>query len=154
MGLREVGFYLRGRVNSGIARALNARRAVSPLVPVAEVDDVIRGDDDTNAIRGESGDDRIEGRGGDDILIGACALVEDHFFLEPPCEDDGSDTLDGGTGTDRCLEGESNTSCELTTLMRAQARRSALIDAYAVGRYRPATSMWLPLRIVVEGRYR
>ena len=117
-------------------------------------DDVIRGDDDTNAIRGESGDDRIEGRGGDDILIGACALVEGHFFLEPPCEDDGSDTLDGGTGTDRCLEGESNTSCELTTLMRAQARRSALMDAYAVGRYRPATSMWLPLRIVVEGRYR
>ena len=45
MGLREVGFYLRGRVNSGIARALNARRATAPLVPVAQVDDVIRGDD-------------------------------------------------------------------------------------------------------------
>jgi hypothetical protein len=45
MGLREVGFYLRGRVNSGLARALNARRATGPLVPVAGVDDVIHGDD-------------------------------------------------------------------------------------------------------------
>lgn len=33
MSLREVGFYLRGRVNSGVARLLNARRAaaVAPL---------------------------------------------------------------------------------------------------------------------------
>jgi aminopeptidase YwaD len=44
MGLREVGFYLRGRINSGLARALNARRATVPLAPVASVEDVIRGD--------------------------------------------------------------------------------------------------------------
>ena len=45
MGFREVGFYLRGRINSGLARALNARRATAPLTPVADVDDVIRGAD-------------------------------------------------------------------------------------------------------------
>ena len=45
MSLRDVGFYLRGRLNSRIARALNARRARTPLTPVATVDDVIRGDD-------------------------------------------------------------------------------------------------------------
>ncbi len=45
MGLREVGFYLRGRLNSGIARALNARRAAPPPTPVATVDDVLAGDD-------------------------------------------------------------------------------------------------------------
>jgi len=45
MGLRELGFYVRGRLNSGIARALNARRATVPLAPVASVDDVIRGED-------------------------------------------------------------------------------------------------------------
>jgi hypothetical protein len=42
VGLREVGFYVRGRINSGIARALNARRATAPLAPVATVEDVIR----------------------------------------------------------------------------------------------------------------
>ena len=44
MGLRELGFYLRGRLNSGISRALNGRRAPSRVTPVATVDDVIRGD--------------------------------------------------------------------------------------------------------------
>jgi Ca2+-binding RTX toxin-like protein len=95
-------------------------------------DDVIRGDDGPNALRGEFGDDTIEGRGGDDILIGACALVEGHFFLEPPCEDDGNDTLDGGDGTDRCLEGETNTSCEsLTSAVRSLARASGPLTTYA-----------------------
>jgi hypothetical protein len=45
VGLRDVGFYLRGRLNSRIARALNARRASAPATPVAAIDDVIRGDD-------------------------------------------------------------------------------------------------------------
>ena len=45
MDLREVGFYVRGRINSGLARALNARRAAVPPSPVATVGDVIRGDD-------------------------------------------------------------------------------------------------------------
>lgn len=78
-------------------------------------DDVLKGDDGPNALRGDFGDDTIEGRGGDDILIGACAEVEGHFLLESPCEDDGDDTLDGGEGTDRCLEGETVTSCEMTS---------------------------------------
>ncbi len=44
MGLREVGFYLRGRLNSGLSRALNRRRAGGPLTPVAGVDEVVRGE--------------------------------------------------------------------------------------------------------------
>lgn len=34
MSLRDVGFYLRGRVNQGVARLLNARRA-APVVPLS-----------------------------------------------------------------------------------------------------------------------
>ena len=44
MGLRELGFYLRGRLNSGLSRALNARRAAVPFTQVTGVDEVIRGD--------------------------------------------------------------------------------------------------------------
>jgi hypothetical protein len=44
MGLGNLGFYLRGRVNRTISRALNARRAATPLVPAASVDDVLRGE--------------------------------------------------------------------------------------------------------------
>ncbi|MBI2543990.1 MAG: M28 family peptidase [Candidatus Rokubacteria bacterium] len=40
MGLREVGFYLRGRVNNGVARLLNARRA-APVVPLS-LEDLLR----------------------------------------------------------------------------------------------------------------
>lgn len=50
MGLRDVGFYLRGRINSRIARALNARRARTPLTPVASVEDVIRAADSPLAL--------------------------------------------------------------------------------------------------------
>jgi hypothetical protein len=50
MGLREVGFYVRGRINSGIARALNARRAAAPPTPVAPVDEVIHGPDNPLAL--------------------------------------------------------------------------------------------------------
>jgi hypothetical protein len=50
VGLREVGFYLRGRLNSHIARALNRRRASVPLRPVARVEDVISGPDDPVAL--------------------------------------------------------------------------------------------------------
>jgi aminopeptidase YwaD len=45
MGLREVGFFLRGRINSGLARALNKRRGGPPPAPVATIEDVIRGED-------------------------------------------------------------------------------------------------------------
>jgi aminopeptidase YwaD len=44
VGLRELGFYLRGRLNSGLSRALNARRSTVPPTPVASVDEVVRGE--------------------------------------------------------------------------------------------------------------
>jgi hypothetical protein len=50
VGLREVGFYLRGRLNSRLARALNRRRGAAPPAPVATVDDVIRGEDTPRAL--------------------------------------------------------------------------------------------------------
>jgi hypothetical protein len=42
MPLRDVAFYVRGRVNRTMARALNRRRGV-PLMPVASVEDVVHG---------------------------------------------------------------------------------------------------------------
>jgi hypothetical protein len=44
MRLHDLGFFLRGRINRGLARALNARRARAPLRPVARVDEVVRGE--------------------------------------------------------------------------------------------------------------
>jgi hypothetical protein len=44
MRLHDLAFYVRGRLNSGLTRALNARRARSPLRPVASVDEVVRGE--------------------------------------------------------------------------------------------------------------
>ena len=44
MPLRDLGFYLRGRINSTLTRAINARRARTPLRPVARVDEVVRGE--------------------------------------------------------------------------------------------------------------
>jgi Peptidase family M28 len=41
MGLREVGFYVRGRVNSGLSRLINGRARPHGIVP-PPVDDVIR----------------------------------------------------------------------------------------------------------------
>jgi Zn-dependent M28 family amino/carboxypeptidase len=40
--LRDIGFYLRGRINSGLARALN-RRSVASVTPIAPVADVLDG---------------------------------------------------------------------------------------------------------------
>jgi hypothetical protein len=45
MALRDLGFYVRGRINKGLARAVNRRRAAPPPQPVATVDDVLRGPD-------------------------------------------------------------------------------------------------------------
>ncbi|HSE93217.1 MAG TPA: M28 family peptidase, partial [Methylomirabilota bacterium] len=49
MSLRDVGFYVRGRVSSGVARALNRRRAVTlpPPVPLTEV---LRGPGSSSAL--------------------------------------------------------------------------------------------------------
>ena len=44
MGIGDLGFYLRGRVNRTISRMLNVRRSAAPLVPAAPVDDVLRGE--------------------------------------------------------------------------------------------------------------
>jgi hypothetical protein len=44
MSLKDFGFYLRGRLNSGLSRAFNARRATAPLVPAASIDAVVRGE--------------------------------------------------------------------------------------------------------------
>jgi hypothetical protein len=43
MTLRDLGFFLRGRLNSGVSRALNARRPAPPLRP-APLDDALRAD--------------------------------------------------------------------------------------------------------------
>ena len=45
MRWRDLGFYLRGRINRGLARAINARRASVPLAPVATVEQVLAGED-------------------------------------------------------------------------------------------------------------
>ena len=43
MSLRDVGFFVRGRINSGVGRVLGARRAVEPLIP-APLDAALRAD--------------------------------------------------------------------------------------------------------------
>ena len=45
MSLRDVGFYVRGRINSGLTRALNRRRGGAPLPPVTLADAVAHGDE-------------------------------------------------------------------------------------------------------------
>ena len=64
MGLRELGFFLRGRINSGLVRLVNRRRPGPPPMPVATVDDVIRGDDTplglTRLLEGRTNADREE----------------------------------------------------------------------------------------------
>lgn len=40
MTLRDLGFYVRGRINSGISRAINRRRAGAPLAPAVPLADV------------------------------------------------------------------------------------------------------------------
>jgi aminopeptidase YwaD len=42
-GMGDLKFYLRGRINSAVSRALNARRATGPCVPVATVAEIIHG---------------------------------------------------------------------------------------------------------------
>ncbi len=44
MTLRDLGFFLRGRLNSGLSRALNARRSIL-LPPPAPLEDALRADD-------------------------------------------------------------------------------------------------------------
>jgi Ca2+-binding RTX toxin-like protein len=81
-------------------------------------DDTITGDGGPNALRGDPGADTIVGGGGDDSLIGDCAAVPGHFFYENVFDCSKAsrpDTLDGGLGTDLCLDGETLAACEVTT---------------------------------------
>jgi len=41
--LRDVGFYLRGRLNRGMSRVINRRRPPAPLAPAAPLEEVVRG---------------------------------------------------------------------------------------------------------------
>ena len=50
MTLRDLGFYVRGRINSGLARVLNARRARSPVRPAPPLADVAAGGDSPLAL--------------------------------------------------------------------------------------------------------
>ena len=104
--------------------------------------DTLNGTSGDDIICGLGGDDVIDGRGGDDCLYGAAGndtlrgdrgndslrggLGDDTLEGERGFDDlrggDGDDSLDGGrdtdqlfggTGIDTCLNGESNTDCEL-----------------------------------------
>jgi hypothetical protein len=59
--------------------------------------DVLRGGAGTDRISGGAADDRLEGNDGDDALDGDEGLA---------------DRLDGGPGTDSCVEGEAPLACE------------------------------------------
>ena len=49
LSLRDVGFYVRGRINSGLSRLLNGRRRHHDLTPIP-VDQVVRGPRDPRAL--------------------------------------------------------------------------------------------------------
>jgi hypothetical protein len=48
--LRDLGFYIRARINSGISGALNRRRGGAKVCPVASLDEVLEGADDPLAL--------------------------------------------------------------------------------------------------------
>jgi Ca2+-binding RTX toxin-like protein len=78
-------------------------------------DDTIIGDDGPNALRGDIGGDTLSGAAGDDVLVGGCLAPEPHFFYEDVF-DCGSrehpDSLDGGSGEDRCGDAATIVACE------------------------------------------
>jgi Ca2+-binding RTX toxin-like protein len=91
--------------------------------------DTITGDSGPNALRGDPGADTIGGGGGGDSLIGDCGTVPGHFFYEDVFDcskPNRPDSLDGGMGTDICLEGEELTACEVTTPSTARGYRGAV----------------------------
>jgi Ca2+-binding RTX toxin-like protein len=67
------------------------------------LNDTFRGDDGDNRIDGSFDDDLIEGRGGNDFLDGG---------FEHPQAPPKFDRLDGGDGTDTCINGEEVVNCE------------------------------------------
>jgi Ca2+-binding RTX toxin-like protein len=69
-----------------------------------EFGDTLSGSSGPNRIIGLGGSDQIDGLGGDDFLDGD--------LFEAGFEFSGTDDLDGGDGTDTCVNGEVETNCE------------------------------------------
>jgi Ca2+-binding RTX toxin-like protein len=79
----------------------------------SEGDDVLRGDAASNRIFGFIGSDQLFGLAGDDHLDGG-----------PEFDPSDVNTIDGGDGTDTCLNGTSPTNCEVTQSSEARATSS------------------------------
>jgi Ca2+-binding RTX toxin-like protein len=71
----------------------------------SEGHDVLVGDDNSNELYGVTGSDDISGEGGDDLLDGGQGGL-------PGSSQPDRDVLDGGVGTDTCLNGEEVAACE------------------------------------------
>lgn len=86
-------------------------------------DDVLMGDGGANVMIGFDGSDTITGGAGDDVLDG------DVFVFGGP-NLSGDDVLNGGSGTDTCLGGETTTECELFELSppAPSARAAGALD--------------------------
>ncbi len=76
------------------------------LVDGGEGNDCIDGGDGNDDLRGGKGNDQIFGGSGNDSLTGK----QGNDSLDGGV---GTDTLDGDQGTDTCINGESNSNCEL-----------------------------------------
>jgi Ca2+-binding RTX toxin-like protein len=76
-------------------------------------EDVMTGSDGPNFLVGFEGSDQLTGGAGDDLLDGDFGPTEPF---------PGTDTLDGGDGIDRCVNGETLAGCEETTFPPQRAR--------------------------------
>jgi Ca2+-binding RTX toxin-like protein len=89
-------------------------------------DDTLLGTDGANRIIGLGGSDNIDGLGGDDFLDGD--------FFDEGAVFPGTDDLDGGTGTDTCVNGEVETNCEAdpapTARRKTEERRLLEVHRY------------------------
>jgi Ca2+-binding RTX toxin-like protein len=74
------------------------------------LDDTLTGNDAANVLIGDEGSDTISGQGGDDTLDG------DALWFDFPPVLPGTDSLDGGSGTDVCVRGETTSNCESSEL--------------------------------------
>jgi len=77
-------------------------------VVVGDADDVLQGDDNSNALLGQQGRDLIYGYGGDDVLDGAAGndVLDGGAGDDQLYGRDGLDTLSGGDGADRLHGGD------------------------------------------------
>ncbi|HEV3471751.1 MAG TPA: hypothetical protein VG408_00905, partial [Actinomycetota bacterium] len=104
---------LLGHLDHSVAVAVDLQAGTSTGTETDQIDnfedvigsfenDEISGDSGANLLMGAPGDDTIMGLAGDDTLFG-----EGFFFHE----DEGTDSADGGPGTDACLA-ETEVACE------------------------------------------